>query len=356
MGKKFIYWFEEISRKKFEQVGGKNASLGEMVQMGTRVPPGFAVTTYAYDYFLRKSGLNKEIFPMLEGSKSKGQRELAEVCKKVRKTIINAPLIDEISIEIGKAYLKLCDNVGKKDLPVAVRSSATSEDLPWASFAGLQDTYLWIVGVSEVILKVKSCWASLFSDRATSYRNDMGFSHDREKISVTVQKMVNSRSAGVMFTLNPINGDRSEVALNSSWGLGESVVSGVVTPDEFMIDKATLKVKRKTLGEKDKEIVPAEKSGVITREVDEARRAAFSVTKEEIDELVKMGIRIEEHYENPTDIEWAVDNDMKFPDNIFILQARPETVWSKKKQVTKEEEEKQDTDYVIDLLTRFFKS
>jgi len=353
--KRFILWFDEISRKQFDLVGGKNASLGELRQIGARVPPGFAVTTQAYDYFLKKSGIGKKIFPMLGDSKSKSQRELAEICKEVRRIIINSALLEEISIEIAKAYFKLCELVGMKDLPVAVRSSATSEDLPWASFAGLQDTYLWIVGAAEVIIKVKSCWASLFSDRATSYRNDMGFSHDREKISVTVQKMVNSRTAGVMFTLNPINGDKSEVAINASWGLGESVVSGEVTPDEFLVDKASLEVKKRVLGEKDIEIVPVSGGGVVEREVSETRRKSYSITDEEIRELVRAGLRIEKHYKNPSDIEWAIDQDMDFPENIFILQARPETVWSRKKTVSKEEKKEEDTDYVIDLLTRFFK-
>ena len=355
MKKRFILWFEDISRKQFDLVGGKNASLGEMTQIGVRVPPGFAVTTHAFNVFLKKSGIGKTIFPMLKRVSSQDQRKLSEVCKEVRNMIVDHPLVGEIAEAIGEAYQKLCEDVDLNDLPVAVRSSATSEDLPWASFAGLQDTYLWIVGVEDVITKVKSCWASLFSDRATSYRNDMGFSHDREKISVTVQKMVNARSAGVMFTLNPINGDRSEIAINASWGLGESVVSGEVTPDEFLVDKSSLKIKKKILGEKHHEIVPVNGGGVVERKVSPERRESFSITEEEIAELIKAGLRIEKHYKNPSDIEWAIDQDMPFPRNIFILQARPETIWSRKKEVSKEEKKEEDTDYVIDLLTRFFK-
>ncbi len=350
--KRFIIWFRDISREKFDLVGGKNVSLGDMTRMGIRVPPGFAVTTYAYEFFMKKTGLEKVVFPKAEKTKQMEKGSLSEICEEIRGLIISRDLPDEIIRDIEEAYQKLCEISGRGNLPVAVRSSATAEDLPWASFAGLQDTYLWISGIDEVIRNIKKCWASLFSDRAVSYRNDMGFSHTREKISVTVQKMVNSRSAGVLFTLNPATGDMGEIVIDSSWGLGEAVVSGEVSPDEFFIDKKSLEVRKRILGEKAKEIVPhPEGRGTIEKEVEDERRKMFSLSDDEIEELVRLGLLIENYYKSPSDIEWAIDKDMDFPENIFILQARPETVWSDGSKGEPEDSK----DKIIDLIAGFFK-
>ncbi len=348
--KKFIMWFQDISREKFDLVGGKNVSLGDMTRMGIRVPPGFAVTTYAYEFFMKKTGLEKVVFPKAEKTKQMEKSSLSEICEEIRGLIISKDLPDEIVRDIEEAYQKLCEISGRSNLPVAVRSSATAEDLPWASFAGLQDTYLWISGIDEVVRNIKKCWASLFSDRAVSYRNDMNFSHRRERIAVTVQKMVNARSAGVLFTINPVTGNMGEAVINSSWGLGEAVVSGEVSPDEFVVDKKSFEIKKKILGEKAREIVPnPEGRGTIERDVEEERRKRFSLSDYEIKELLKIGLLVESYYKGPSDVEWAVDKDLSFPENIFILQARPETVWSSKEQ-------NQDSkDKIIDLMADFFK-
>lgn len=347
--KRYILWFEEIGRKTFELVGGKNASLGEMTQAGIRVPPGFAITTEAYLDFLNKTGIRPKVFSLANSIKDhRDVKHLSEVCSEIRRLIMETDIPREIEEAIRKGYRELCERTGEKDLPVAVRSSATAEDLPFASFAGQQDTYLWIKGEDSVVEHVKKCWASLFSDRATSYRIEMGFSHEREKISVCVQKMVDARSAGVMFTLNPINGDISKIVINSSWGFGEGVVSGEVTPDEIMVDKVTLEIVRKTLGAKEKEfVVSPEGVGVVEREVEEERRRSFSIEDEEIKELAKLGKRVEDFYKGPSDIEWAIDRNLSFPDSIFILQARPETVWSQKKKEKKVKPRENPLEYIV---------
>jgi len=219
-----------------------------MTRMGIRVPPGFAITTYAYEFFMKRTGLERAVFPMAQKTRDAGKDGLPEICREIRELIISQELPEEVLLEIGDAYGELCRASGREDLPVAVRSSATAEDLPWASFAGLQDTYLWISGLDSVVEHVKRCWASLFSDRAVSYRNDMGFSHEREKISVAVQKMVDAKCAGVMFTLNPLSGYMGEVVINSSWGLGEAVERLVSMARRYGVPRVRLSGGEPTIG------------------------------------------------------------------------------------------------------------
>ncbi len=328
----YILWFEESGRKNFELVGGKAASLGEMTQAGIRVPPGFTVTTRAFTDFLDASGIRKTIFPMLEKIDLKTPGSLSSISKDVLEIVWAQEIPDKIVEAIVAAYRKLVEMTGVKDLPVAVRSSATAEDLPDASFAGQQDTYLWITGEESVVQHTKNCWASLFCDRAVAYRLKHGFSHDREKIAVVVQKMVHAKCAGVMFTLNPINGDRSKIAINASWGLGESVVSGTVTPDEFLIDKVAFDILKRTISTKETEYrVNTAANRVDEGPVPDDRKNAPSITDDELLELSRIGKRIEKYYGTPSDIEWAVDADLPYPDSVVVLQARPETYWSQKK-------------------------
>jgi pyruvate,water dikinase len=216
---------------------------------------------------------------------------------------------------------------------VAVRSSATAEDLPTASFAGQQDTYLWMTGTDRVIESVRKCWASLYTPRAISYRVKNDFPHEKVLISVGVQKMVNSRAAGVMFTLNPTDGDISKVVIEGSWGLGETVVSGSVNPDKFVVDKVMGEVNERTISTKHIECVfDVEKGETVDADVNEGRQCACCLEDREIRELVKTAKAIETHYGRAMDIEWAIDKDFSFPENIFIVQARPETVWSQRKK------------------------
>ncbi|MCK5420127.1 MAG: phosphoenolpyruvate synthase, partial [Desulfobacterales bacterium] len=237
---------------------------------------------------------------------------------------------------VGKAikdgYSQLCEKCAVESIPVAVRSSATAEDLPTASFAGQQDTYLWIQGADQVITNVQNCWASLYTPRAIAYRIKNDFPHDKVLISVGVQKMVNSKAAGVMFTINPTNGDVSKVVIEGSWGLGETVVSGSVNPDKFVVDKVMLEINERTISTKHIECVyDLEKGKVVDADVDDDMQCTCCLADDEIKALVRAAKNIENHYGRPMDIEWAIDKDTPFPKNMFIVQARPETVWSQRK-------------------------
>jgi pyruvate,water dikinase len=333
---KIILWFEELQKEDVPLVGGKCANLGEMLSVGIPVPPGFAVTAYAYKKFIEDAKIADKIYDILEETikDPKDPKQYEDASKKIRALIESTPMPKYIEEEIVKAYRELSKRVGLKEVFVAVRSSATAEDLPGASFAGQQDTYLNIKGEKELLESVRKCWSSLFTPRAIFYRTQKGFRHERVLISVAVQKMVNSRSAGVMFTLHPVTGDRSKIVIESAWGLGEGIVSGAVTPDHFEVDKSSLKIVAKNIARKTVEYVRDPKTGkTIHADVPPERQEAPSLTDEEVVELARIGKRIEEHYGVAQDIEFAVDRDLTFPNNLFIVQARPETVWSMKEVV-----------------------
>lgn len=238
---------------------------------------------------------------------------------------------------------------------MAVRSSATAEDLEDASFAGQQDTYLWIWGNNEVVKATHECWASLFTDRAITYRMRVGFPQDGVLISVGIQKMVNSRSAGVMFTLDPVTGDRFRITIDANWGFGESIVQGMVSPDNFVVDKESLSIEQSIVGQKDRKYV-AKGCGTAVVSVPPEEQVIPCVSVAEVKELAEMGMRIEKHYGRPQDIEWAIDRDLSFPGNIFFTQSRPVTAAGKSSfdgDVVKEEG-KSDTDHIIDLMLKGF--
>jgi len=325
--------FEQVNKASLPAVGGKNASLGEMIASGFRVPPGFAVTTDSYLTFITKAGIKGEVFKILADVNPEDIVSLDSVSAEVQKLINEAPMLGEIEEAIREGYRCLCDKCGVERMPVAIRSSATAEDLPTASFAGQQDTYLWIEGTDEVIRSVQKCWASLFTPRAISYRIRNNFPHEKVLISVGVQKMVNSRTAGVMFTLNPVNGDPSKVVIEGSWGLGETVVSGSVTPDKFVVDKIVMEINERTISPKNIQCVyDAGKGEVVHTEVALEVQNKPCLDDKEIRELVMIAKRIEEHYGCPQDIEWAIDKGLPFPENIFTVQSRPETVWSQRRK------------------------
>ncbi len=334
---KMIIWFEELQKEDIPLVGGKCANLGEMINAGIPVPPGFAVTAYAYKKFIEESGIAEKIYDILDETikDPKDPKQYEEASKKIRSLIESTPMPKNIEDEILRAYRELNKRLGLKEVFVAVRSSATAEDLPGASFAGQQDTYLNIRGEKELLDSVRKCWSSLFTPRAIFYRTEKGFRHERVLISVAIQKMVNSRSAGVMFTLHPVTGDRNKIVVESVWGLGEAIVSGAVTPDHFEVDKTSLKIIAKSTAKKTVEYVRDAKTGkTIHVEVPPERQEAPSLTEEEVIELARIGKKIEEHYGVPQDIEFAVDKELTFPNNIFIVQSRPETVWSMKETVS----------------------
>ncbi|MFZ8832176.1 MAG: phosphoenolpyruvate synthase, partial [Thermodesulfobacteriaceae bacterium] len=339
-------FFKDISYKDVPLVGGKNASLGEMYSKltpkGINVPDGFAVTAEAYKYFIQKNHLDDKIREALKGLDTHDVLDLQRRGRIVRNLILNAQMPKELEEEIRKAYRILEDEYGK-NLDVAVRSSATAEDLPDASFAGQQETYLNVRGEDAVVEHVKKCFASLFTDRAISYREDKGFDHFNVYLSVAVQKMVRSDSAcsGVMFTLDTESGFRDVVYITGSWGLGEYVVQGKVNPDEFYVFKPTLKlgykpIVSKRLGSKDVKLVYGSNPRKPLKEVkttyDERKR--FVLDDEEILTLARWALIIEEHYGRPMDIEWAKDGDGKTvgTGKLYIVQARPETVHAIKEQ------------------------
>jgi pyruvate,water dikinase len=326
----YVLGFEHINKASLPVVGGKNASLGEMLRAGIRVPPGFAVTTDSYLEFITEAGLANELQNILAGVAPDDVASLDDASAQIQSLIENAPMPSAIADAIREGYAGLCEKCQLEDLPVAVRSSATAEDLPTASFAGQQDTYLWVKGFDNVLKKAQSCWASLFTPRAISYRVRMDFPHEKVLISVGVQKMVNARAAGVMFTLNPINGDVSRVVIEGSWGLGETVVSGAVTPDKFVVDKIVFEISERTISPKTIECVYDGETGVIHCEVPPDQQNTPCIDDQEIKELVRVAKQIEDHYGSPQDIEWAIDKDFSFPENIFIVQSRPETVWSQR--------------------------
>lgn len=341
----FILWFESIQISDVGVVGGKNASLGEMVRelsgKGVKVPNGFAVTADAYRYFLRENGLEKKIHAVLDGLNSRDTEDLQERGSRIRQIILAAELPENLQREIATAYEKLSSSRDRA-IDVAVRSSATAEDLPDASFAGQQETYLNVQGESSLLDSCKRCFASLFTDRAISYRVDKGFDHFKVALSIGVQQMVRSdlATSGVMFTLDTETGFPDVVLINAAYGLGENVVQGSVSPDEYYVFKSTLRGKfrpilKKRLGTKEFRLVYDTGGGKMVKNlpVPERDRARFAITDDEALALARFACTIEDHYSKkngkptPMDIEWAKDGNTG---ELFIVQARPETVHSRK--------------------------
>ena len=344
--KKFIMWFDEIGIEDVPYVGGKNASLGEMYQnlrkKGVKIPYGFAVTAYAYRYVLEKSGLKSEIKNILKDLDTHNINSLAEKGSKIRHLIRHAEIPKELEKDIFAAYDKLCKIEKIKNLDVAVRSSATAEDLPDASFAGQQESYLNITGKEDLLESVRKCFASLFTNRAISYREDKHFDHFSIALSVVVQRMVRSdlASSGVMFSIDTETGFKDAVIINSTYGLGENIVQGAVNPDEFIVFKPTLKQNKKpiiskVLGEKAIRMIYDTQGNKPTKNVavELNDRNKFSITDDQALLLAKWACIIEDHYSNqagrfkPMDMEWALDGKTN---ELFIVQARPETVQSQK--------------------------
>lgn len=331
---RFVLGFEEISKESLPLVGGKNAGLGEMLRAGINVPPGFAITTDGYLTFIQETGIKDAIAQIVSAVNPDDMASLDDASQRIRGLIERTPMLPEIASEIRSTYLALCSRCGTTDLPVAVRSSATAEDLPTASFAGQQDTYLWIQGADDVVSMVQKCWGSLFTARAIAYRARANFPHERVLISVGVQKMVNAKAAGVILTIDPLNGDPSKVVIEASWGLGETVVSGSVTPDRYRVDKVIFEINEQVVSNKTVECKydPATR-GVVHGEVSADYCDKPCLQREEVMELVKVAKRIEQHYGCPQDIEWAIDMDTNpFPGNVFMVQSRPETVWSQRRK------------------------
>jgi pyruvate,water dikinase len=335
-----IRWFEGLGSDDVPIVGGKNASLGEMIQAlkqeNIRVPDGFATTSMAYREFLQANDLTQKIQDRLD-KLHQGQQSLENVGKSIRRLFARATFPAKTAQGIREAYTRLAGRYNEEDVDVAARSSATAEDLPEASFAGQQETFLNVTGSDELLDACRKCYASLFTDRAISYREEKGFDHMKVALSVGVQKMVRADKggAGVLFTLDTETGFREAVVINAAWGLGENVVQGTVTPDEYIIFKPLLSkngfkpIIGKTLGDKEKKMVYARGGSRTTRNVNTTKKEKgdFVLSDAEILQLARWGCVIEDHYAKPMDIEWAKDG---LSDDLYIVQARPETVQSQK--------------------------
>jgi pyruvate, water dikinase len=322
-----IGWFADIGLSDRPQVGGKGGSLGELQRAGIAVPPGFVVKTGAFDRFL--ATLERE-FPVRSRIEALGPDEALETvaacCTDVRGRVESAALPPDVLAEVSEAYAALCG--GKEaQRPVAVRSSATTEDAVDASFAGLQDTYLWVTNLDEVLYKVRGCWASLYSVESVSYRRKRGLPEDGVAMAVVVQKMVNARTAGVMFTRSPVTGDRSVMTIEGAWGLGSAVVGGEVTPDRWVVGKVTGEISVREISDKHIQHVPAAGGGIDSVPLSAEQRRQACLSDAELQSLRQIGRKVERHYGRPQDIEWAVEHDSN---EILLLQSRPETVWSAK--------------------------
>jgi pyruvate,water dikinase len=322
-----VLHFRDVGLGDVPAVGGKGASLGELLRAGIQVPTGFAVTTSAFRLAVGQLTVDGATIPArVAGLDAADAGTLAAVAATVREVVESAPLPSEVADAVTAAYAALCEECGQADLPVAVRSSATSEDSAEASFAGLQDTYLWVHGAESVLEHVRRCWASLYSVESVTYRLRRGIPEDDLGMAVVVQRMVGARSSGVMFTRSPLSGDRSVVAIDASWGLGSAVVSGDVTPDSFVVSKVTGDVKR-TVATKTRWHRPDPSGrGVVETDVPADLQARPAISDAEIAELVAIARAVEGHYGSPQDIEWAVAEDGE----VFLLQSRPETVWAGK--------------------------
>lgn len=335
----YVLWFDQVSMADVERVGGKNASLGEMISnlagAGVTVPNGFATTAAAYREFLAYQGLDTRINELLNTLDVEDIRALTDVGSRVRGWIHEAPLPPALEADVVDAFLRLQE--GNEQMAVAVRSSATAEDLPDASFAGQQETHLNIVGIDNVLHAIRDVFASLFNDRAISYRVHQGFDHHQVALSAGIQRMVRSETAssGVLFTLDTESGFDQVVFITSSYGLGETIVQGAVNPDEFYVHKGNLRAQRpailrRNLGAKAIKMIYAEEASVgksvLTQRVDLSLRQRFSITDDEVENLARQALIIEQHYGRPMDIEWAKDGD---DGQLYIVQARPETVQSR---------------------------
>ena len=315
----YVVKFEDLNKSDIGIAGGKGANLGELTQAGIPVPPGFVVTAETYEKFMEDAGINDKVMDILDKIDINDTKALQAASEEIKSIINNASIPDDMILFITEAYNQLCQRVGEDDTDVAIRSSATAEDLPEASFAGQQDTFLHVSGNDEVIEYIRKCWASLFEARAIFYREENNFEHSKVYIAVVVQKMANADKAGVMFTVNPSTGE--EIALiEGSWGLGEAVVSGDVTPDNYQVDKKDNEIINVTISDKKVMYTNDENGTSVKVDVPEEKRNERVLSDEELIELTEMGKRVQAHYGEPMDTEWAFENG-----NLFLLQARPIT-------------------------------
>jgi pyruvate,water dikinase len=307
--------------------GGKSTSLGELIANDINVPPGFAASTRAFDLFLESDALGERVATRMTGVDPDDVAAVNRAAEEIALDMRRTPLPDALRAEVGKQHRVLAETTGKHQPPTAVRSSARGEDSADATFAGQQETYLWVRGVDGICEAIRGCWISLYSPSAISYRARLAAEDEAPAMGVAVQLMVDAQTSGVMFTCSPINGDPSVVAVNASWGLGLGVVGGEVTPDDFVLSKVTREVLRRTINNKAVEYVPDPGGrGTHRVAVPEERRNVATLDEERLKALVDLAQRVERHFGTRQDIEWAIARTGTFPENLYILQSRPVTV------------------------------
>ncbi|KRM36899.1 phosphoenolpyruvate synthase [Limosilactobacillus pontis] len=324
-----VLWFDELHRQDVNLVGGKSSSLGEMTSsMDVPVPYGFATTAHAYRYFMEATGLNDQVNALLDQlTDYENADELHATCTKIRDLITSAQMPDDLANDIKQAYLDLAKRMGQDDPFVAIRSSATAEDLPNASFAGQQESYLNIHGADDVVDRVQQCYASLFTDRATYYRHKQHFPYEKVALSAAVQMMVFSKASGIMFSVDVTNGDDSKIVIDVIYGLGEYIVLGKVTPDHFVVDKQSMKIVTKNITTKPVELVRLPDGGTKEQPVPADKADQPVLTDDQVLELAGYVKEIEQHYGCYMDMEFALDANTN---KLWLVQARPETVWSQR--------------------------
>jgi pyruvate, water dikinase len=320
-----ISWFADIGLEDRPSVGGKGGSLGELARAGIAVPPGFVVRTGAFEHFLQALERDAPVRARVATLAAEDLAGITTLSQELRVRIERTPLPPRVLDDIAAAHAELCGSRGHA--PLAVRSSATTEDAADASFAGLQDTYLWVTDLEQTLHYVRSCWASLYSVESLNYRLRRAIPEDGVAMGVVVQQMVDARTAGVMFTRSPLTGDRSVITIEGAWGLGSAVVGGEVTPDRWVIAKITGEIPVREISDKQVQHVPVRAGGIEEVPVPEAQRREPCLSDAELLELRAIGRKVEKHYGRPQDIEWAVD---RHTQSILLLQSRPETVWSAK--------------------------
>lgn len=321
----YVRWFENLTKDDVGLVGGKGANLGEMTKIGLPVPPGFVLTADAYWRYVDYNNLRSKIEEILSKTNINNPTELLKASEEIQQLFLNGEIPEDLKNVIIENYKNLSRRFGEEDTYIAVRSSATAEDLPNASFAGQQATLLNVKGVEKLLEAVKKCWASLWTARAINYREHMGFDHMKVALAVVIQKQIFSKKSGIMFTIHPVTNDTSKIVIEASWGLGESIVSGEVTPDEYIVDKNTMKIEEVKINEKKIMTVYDEQTLTKKVEVPNEIKNVRCLSDEEVLKLAEFGKKIEEHYKHPQDIEFAIDDF-----GIWIVQTRPVTTIKKK--------------------------
>lgn len=322
-----VAWFADVGIHDRPTVGGKGGSLGELTRAGIAVPPGFVVTTSAFELFLAALEAREAIRPLVEALDPDDHAAATVLSEKLRSRVMGDPMPPEVETAIISAMRDLCPD----GQPVAVRSSATTEDADDASFAGLQDTFLWVLTPEDMAHKVRECWGSLYSVESMTYRRKHGLPEAGVAMAVVVQQMVDAMCAGVMFTRSPTTGDKSVITIEGAWGLGSSVVSGEVTPDKWVLGKITGEISQRDISDKHARQVPAPEGGIVELENEEPMRSAPCLTDAQLLSLREVGRKVERHYGKAQDIEWALDK----AGNVLLLQSRPETVWAQKDAAAK---------------------